>query len=288
MNDEIKDILMIIAKKLNKKYKVLSDGDYEKFLVDIDIYTFNDLCRFACLFLNLSIFFKTIYSGLKGEFEKLYKLLGEEIFTNQGNIKFKTLDFVREYFEDANYSAILDGHFDNYILADGYKCNRFKICIPKDQIETVLEEFYEIGADVFEGASVRDSANIGCDAIVYFNGLTFTIRTYSENKDGIIMIDRYYRSYDGIIHEYIELPSIVVEDCFEDTKGSTLIETPEYMFIDAIYGGTALDYIEAMTLKNKINLKKVAFIKSRMGFTIKREKEEKSNGLQKTIGTIVS
>lgn len=282
MNDEIKDILIVIAKKLNNKYKVLNHADYEEFLINIDIYSFNDLCRFACMFLNLSIFFKSVYSGLKGEFEKIYKILLDESGFERVNANYKTVDFVREYFERANYITLLDGHFDNYELGEGLKCYRFKIGIPIEQLEIVLEEFYELGAEVYEGTTKQDLANINCDAIVSFNGLTFEIRTYMKQKEDMIETEKYFKTFNGLMHETIQLSPNMVKDCFETSKGSTLIETPEFMFIDAITGGTAFDYIEAMILKNRINLKKISFIKSRINRDVEMESEEKQNGFQKT------
>ena len=288
MNDEIKDILIIIAQKLNNKYKILSDTDYENFLVNIDFYSFGDLCRYACDFLNLSINFKTAYSGLRVGFEKIFKLLIEETVLIPSSARYKSVDFIKEYFEDVNYQAILDGHFSNYELVDNLKCVNFRISVPKERLESVLEEFYELGADIFEGTTKRDLISINCDALVNYNGLTFEINTYKEDKEGTITTEKYYRAFGTVYHETIKIPSKIVAECFETSKGSYMIETPEYAFIGAINGSTAIDFIEAMILKNKVNFKKVAFIKSRMLHSIEKESEEKTNGLQKTCGTIVS
>ena len=227
----------------------------------------------------MSLFIRGGYFSLRAHFEKIYDKLVINYHSKNSNSSY-AVKVVKEYFKNANFIVFLDGHFDNQLINDDIISTDLKISIPKEEYEDVLRQFYEVGADVYEATDFESSVSISGDASVSLGGLTFSIRLLDTSKE-MINSKRFSKTFDGYLKEYISIPTNYLNLCYKKVNENIYVETPEYMFVDAINSGKPIDYIEAFTLKNSVNMKKVSQIRSKIDYNVVRTKEEKRNGLQK-------
>ena len=258
-----------IALKLYK-LKVLDDIDYNEFVNGINNNNENDLYKYACLFLKRSLY-NNVYVNLRNEFEGI-KLIAYQSIQNFSKLDdFKLA--LKKRFSSYKFSVLFDSFFENDIITD-----RLKIYVPIDKKDNVLFELYSMQADIYE--NIKYQKNVHSDIFAVFNGkLLLDIYLYDISKEGNLTIRKCFVDNQKINVVETEILSSGISLCFKDYENNSKIETLEFAFINAIDGDSAVDFINAMSLKNIINLKKIDSL--RLKIYHKTIEEGKSNGLQK-------
>lgn len=265
--DTIKKSLMIIASKLYKM-SLLNTYNYKHYLDEINDKDGRFIYRISCDFLKIALY-NNVYQALKNEFNAIYYIA----INNKPNIS-NLKHYLKQRLSKCNFPIFFDGAFESEI-----PINRIRIYVPSDKSDLVMYELYSMHGDIYENKG--DFKKSHSQTIAVFNGyLKVEVYFYNITKEGNISIKSYNKD-----NESLNLVETIINKShlalfFKKYDNVSRIETEEFMFLNAINGDSATDFIKAMNIKNKINLNKVIGLRTKLHKTIK--KEEKNNGLQKT------
>lgn len=149
-DNEIKNLLTVIAHLLNK-HDLLDNDSFDEFISHINEIQTPELIHFACRFLSLSLLHGKIYYSLRDEFERIYNILLTSYLDNgEDNVALKSsLGFIK----GRKTPICLDCFFDNLDKLKGIKVSNVSVLLTEDLKESLLEQFYYIGADIYEMTS---------------------------------------------------------------------------------------------------------------------------------------
>ena len=184
-----------------------------------------------------------------------------------------------------NYPVYLDGSMNSKDISKGLCSNKIKVMIPEELTENVLVVMYGKGASIYEcGTSVSISDNIifdDFDALLYFgNGFEMDISYYNKDNSGNLVTRKYFKDENGqMVINHDVFNEVRQSLCYSSVSGTNMfIETPELEYVRASKGGTDYDFVRMMRIKDKVNRKKIAAIRSfEDNSTVK--KEDKTYGL---------
>lgn len=265
--DTIRKSLMIIASKLYKM-GLLNGYNYKHYMDEINNKDERLFYKLSCEFLKIALY-NNAYQSLKNEFNAIYFIA----VNNKPNIT-KLKQYLKQRLSKCNFPIFFDGAFE-----DDAPVNRLKIYVPINKTDLVMYELYSMHGDIYENN--KDFKKSHSETLAIFNGyLKLEIYFYYITKEGNIIIKSYNKE-----NESLNLVETIINKShlalfFKKYDNVSRIETEEFMFLNAINGDSAADFIKAMNIKNKINLNKVIGLRTKLHKTIK--KEEKNNGLQKT------
>ena len=264
MEDEIKGILLVIAKKLYKTYKLLSDNELQEFIINIDNYSFDEISRYACYFFDLANKNYLASISLKNDFKEIYDkyLL---LINKPKDMSITLLTSIKNYLLDSNYDIYMSNNFENI------NSNDYSLFIPKDSMDIILEHLYGLGAEIYIKDS--DEGLISDAQAVINNDLFIKIYVYEKLENGNIIINRVRNNY----REQLEINLSTLNIGYNNK-----IQSLELLYLISLFNGSALDYVEIVNLKGKINLKKVKELKQGISYRVEKLEEVKVYGLQKT------
>lgn len=264
--DTIRKSLMIIASKLYKM-GLLNGYNYKYYMDEINNKDERLFYKLSCEFLKIALY-NNAYQSLKNEFNVIYYIA----VNNKPNI-IKLKKYLKERLNKSYFPIFFDGAFEN-----DTPVNRLKIYVPSNKIDLLMYELYSMHGEIYENNKDFKSHS---EALVIFNGyLKLEIYFYYITKEGNIIIKSYNKENENISIEETIINKSHLDFFFKKYDNSSRIETKEFMFLNAINGDSAADFIKAMSIKNNINLNKVIGLRTKLHKTVK--KEEKNNGLQKT------
>ena len=272
---EIRVALSEIANVLHK-HDLLSDKDYKDFSLHINDIQSSELSHFACIFLSLTLINNKVGSATRDSFEKIYNILIKDYVSNG---KRPGVHRVLNVLNNDFCPAFIDSFFERKKYLDGILIDKIAIVVPVRDKERLLEQFYYIGADIFEMVD-KPFDIFPSEAVAVFEDGT-RVEVYTGSYDGVdaLNINEYYLKDGKAVHKIRVINKEIFPLCFESYQKNVRIETPELKFIRSLARGGEYDFISAMALKNEVNIKKVGMIRKGLSSYIK---EEKKNGLQKT------
>ena len=248
---QIKEVLVIIAKKLHK-IGIINSNDFSLFMEQIDSIKTKKAYSFACVFLNLSIKNKSIFQLVKNDFETLNNLT-LSLLHNSVSKNYNRIKVVLRYLNRFDDFIFLDCYFEDLEKKFGFTSSRLKICIPLELKDDILNELYYLGAEIYENnASTMDRQD--CDALVTIGGYQLDINCYSFDDKGISI--KINSSDDSSKTSIISIPKDAFPICYKNYMGNLKIESYELSFIRCISSGKPADFVKAMELRNKINIKR--------------------------------
>ena len=228
--EEIRRLLLIIAKKLNKEHKIINDDELNEFTNSLDKLTYDDLGRFACDFLNKALSSRTIYLTSRGVFDDFTKL--QEYFLNLSQVNvnhvIKNIDQIISFLKRQDYISFLDGHFDEKFLKNKLPVLNAKIIIPSDEVVKILGEFYMMGALAAESAGELGPDNLPASGLLSFqSGLQVEIGSYEAMSNGNLFV----RIFDGVnaVSRAVEIPFNIIRNCYKTREENISVAIPELL-----------------------------------------------------------
>lgn len=282
--ENIRLLLIRISERLFKSFSLFGGVKNVSDLTDrIKEAPKEELYRIAVYMLDFAVTNNKFYS-CKDFFNVLYdetvRMLSE---SEQYNEYF--VSSILGYFKQMNYPVYLDGSMNAKDISKGLCSNKIKVMIPEELTENVLVVMYGKGASIYEcGTPVSISDNIifdDFDALLYFgNGFEMDISYYNKDNSGNLVTRKYFKDENGqMVINHDVFNEVRQSLCYSSVSGTNMfIETPELEYVRASKGGTDYDFVRMMRIKDKVNRKKIAAIRSfEDNSTVK--KDDKTYGL---------
>jgi len=292
---EISDCLFKIADKLYKAH-ILSKESFNEFINNRDSYTFDELSRWACIFLDVTINNPRLFLKLKDEFNKLYEyflITCSKPNSNANSIRI--LQSIENYLINSGHEVYIDGNFSR-LSVNKLFLNNLRVLIPNDGLKhKILEMIYGLGAEIYD----RESGDtLLSDAEAVINGdMIIEFYLYDKLENGNIRFRRLTKNNEI---ELTQIDSTVLRKGYKFKGNKAKIETDELLYINSIVNGSAVDYIVAYQLilsqskkypfVSKIDKykKSINELRNRISIEIVSVKEDKKDGLQETSGIAIS
>lgn len=282
--ENIRLLLIKISDRLFKAYSLFGD---KKSVIQLDEKINNaskeELFRIATYMLDYAIT-NNRYHTCKEYFNEL---LQEAIDMISDDITYNDYftSNIYLYFKQLNYPVYLDGVMNPKDNNKGVFSNKIRVIIPEELSDKVLRDMYGKGASIYEnGDPAAKSDNIiftDFDALLYFsNGFEMDISYYSVDSKNNLVTKKYQIDDEGnSVVSYNTFNEIKQSLCFNKIPNSNLyIDTLEFEYVRACKNGTNYDFIRLMSIKDKVNRKKVAAIRSYDNIELLK-KENKNYGL---------
>ena len=269
-------------KKLLKSLAIKITGNKE-FVLSIDMYDdYDELANVALKLFDTALINRKM-GNVSSDFERLSNMFQEAISENKDK-KRDVFDIYRRIFFNLK-SGILDGNLREELANKAY-AQKLKIMIDEKEFSDKLYELYNAGLEIlYESDRLVPELSkyffvSSADAIVIDINLNVVAALISfVRRNGHLVIKQYYKTSLGTI-DYVEteLPVEAEELFYETIENGLKIESYEKMYLDALIEGGTSSFIEAVSIRKKIDLKKM------------KQKKEGSglNGLQKAGRIIIS
>lgn len=285
MEQELKKLLLNIAVKLNSYRKTLSDNDFTTFSNNIQSMSLDALYLYACKFLDLTfsngLDKKVGWLRIRNDFDIIYRLILPMCLSAPQD-RIKSINLVERYASELDFPTFLDGHIKNMHLNDGVIAKDLKFIIPSEEKEKLLQDLYErFSPGIYEYNGVHNNSDLTSDALALFDGgLNLHIFCYDLDNNGDFCQNTFLTVKGKKVKYQIKIDKKVLGLCFKQYKGKLKTESLEMMYIDCITNGKALDFIEAMTLRTRVDFGIINKIRSNTSVQQVNE-EVKNDGLQK-------
>ncbi len=264
--NELSEILKKIAQKLYES-DILTAEELEQINKCINENNSSTYYQIACELLKRALR-NNEYRALKNQFEKINEIAKQSIVINNELESYKKM--IVKHFLGRDFPILLDAFFKIPATT-----NRLKIYIPARYLDTIMLEFYSFSS----GIECNDENEYSKETAYIGNVLIIDIYPYFKKQNKVFLEDKIIHNGKKIKLS-TEINSNILGLCFSDYEKNDKIETLEYAFMSSIDGNTAIDFIKAMYLKNKVNYRIVDIIEQNIYHGI--IEEEKKNGLQKT------
>ena len=270
MEDELRQILLIIARKLNRFSKLFSDVEFNDFIIKADSFNLDELIKWACRFLDLAFNNLTIFFFLKNDFIKIYNKLLSEYEVDA--VPISSLHDVIRKFQLMEADLYLDGHFEQLLNDNILDINSLNVAVDKEHREKMLFELYGLNGNIL---MARDGKVLsGAYAVVELtDGICLNIYTYTRINSSFVL-----SVYDNIagtpVIKKIIIPDEILEICFKESKDGLRYETVEFMYVNALNRADARGFIDAMRLRRNVNMKSVMQIRKKVVYNVESVKEK--------------
>lgn len=280
MEKEIKRILNSLAAKLQLSITIAEEIDKTD-----DIET---LAEIALRLLDKALYYKANCLDFK-RLENIFGYYYGFNFELQKNTLTKYQRILLKY-----SGVYLDGNFRN----DRYMPNRLKALIPEACFGDISYDFYGASSEIFHDID-RINPHFSeyffddnADAIVFDDQakVSLALITYLRRSDTkALVIKRYIGNSNkiGYVEEEIPLELEKMYFCGYDNNGN-FIESYEKMYLDALREKGIYAFLEAMSIVDKVNYKKVMAIRNVLFAKEMERLKEGNNELRRISGTTIS